>query len=206
MEAPLVCTIHGANLIIHIMSLYPFGPLAIPNENILRCPRGQRTNLNNVARTINGNRYFIYTTGIFRIEEDIKKDASYTSDGHAVHIMRDKIGKVWDMVPLKQFFHPSNFGDNTIHARTNRIGCLTLAFSGAQKRAEMIRHPCILGDPQTKGDKIRSDCLTPAFSGAQKRAEMLRHPAFLGSPNKRGTNSQLAASALPRGSPTKETQ
>ena len=33
MEAPLVCTIHGANLIIHIMSLHPFGPLAIPNEN-----------------------------------------------------------------------------------------------------------------------------------------------------------------------------
>ena len=44
MEAPLVCTIHGANLIIHIMSLHPFGPLAIPNENIRRCPRGQRTN------------------------------------------------------------------------------------------------------------------------------------------------------------------
>ena len=44
MEAPLVCTIHGANLIIHIMSLYPFGPPAIPNENIRRCPRGQWTN------------------------------------------------------------------------------------------------------------------------------------------------------------------
>ena len=34
MEAPLVRTIHGANLIIHIMSLHPFGPLAIPNKNI----------------------------------------------------------------------------------------------------------------------------------------------------------------------------
>ena len=33
MEAPLVCTIHGANLIIHIMSLYPFGPLAIPRPS-----------------------------------------------------------------------------------------------------------------------------------------------------------------------------
>ena len=29
MEAPLVYTIHGANLIIDIMSLHPFGPLAI---------------------------------------------------------------------------------------------------------------------------------------------------------------------------------
>ena len=49
MEAPLVCTMHGANLIMHIMSLHPFGPLAIPNENIRRCPRGQRTNPYNKA-------------------------------------------------------------------------------------------------------------------------------------------------------------
>ena len=41
MEAPLVCTIHGANLIINIMPLAPFRPFAIPNENIRRCPRGQ---------------------------------------------------------------------------------------------------------------------------------------------------------------------
>ena len=34
MEAPLVCTIHGANLIIRIMPLAPFRPFAIPNENI----------------------------------------------------------------------------------------------------------------------------------------------------------------------------
>ena len=33
MEAPLVCTIHEANLIIHIRPLAPFGPFAIPNEN-----------------------------------------------------------------------------------------------------------------------------------------------------------------------------
>ena len=31
MEAPFVCTIHGANLIIHIISLAPFGRFAIPN-------------------------------------------------------------------------------------------------------------------------------------------------------------------------------
>ena len=55
-----------------------------------------------------------------------------------------------------------------------RIDYLTPAFSGAQKRAEMLPHPCILGDSQTKGDKIRIGCLTPAFSGAQKRAEPRR--------------------------------
>ena len=77
MEAPLVCTIHGANLIIHIMSLHPFGPLAIPNENICRCPRGQRTNPNDVAQAVNGNRNFVYAPGVFRIKQDIAKDASY---------------------------------------------------------------------------------------------------------------------------------
>ena len=29
-----------------------------------------------------------------------------------------------------------------------RSGYITLAFSGAQKREEMLCHPCILGDPQ----------------------------------------------------------
>ena len=71
-----------------------------------------------------------------------------------------------------------------------RSGCLTLAFSGAQKRAEMLRHPCILGDPQTKGDKIRSGSLTPAFSGAHKWVEMLRHLCILGDPQNKGGQNQ----------------
>ena len=29
-----------------------------------------------------------------------------------------------------------------------RSGYLTFAFSGAQKKAELLRNPCILGDPQ----------------------------------------------------------
>ena len=137
----LVCTIHGANLTIHIMSLCPFGPLAIPNENIRRCPRGQRANPNNVAKNINGNLYFFYATGIFRIEEDITKNASYTTDGHAVHIMCQKIGKVWDMVPFRQPFHPSNFGDNTIQVRTNTMH---------------TSPPSILREPLCSGEEMRT--------------------------------------------------
>ena len=121
MEAPLVCTIHGVNLIIHIMPLAPFGPFAIPNENIRRCPGAQWTNPNNVPKTINGNRYFIHTTSIFWIEDEITKDASYGSDGHAINVMCDKIRKVWDMAPLRQSFRPSNFSDNTIQVRTNTM-------------------------------------------------------------------------------------
>ena len=121
MEAPLVCTIHGANHIIHIVPLAPFRPSAIPNENIRRCPGGQRTNPNDVTKTIHDNRNFIYAPGIFRIKQDITKNASYESDGHVVNVMRHKIRKVWDVVPLRQPFRPSNFSDNTIQVRTNTM-------------------------------------------------------------------------------------
>ena len=69
MEAPLVCTIHGANLIIRIMPLAPFRPFAIPTENIRRCPRGQRTNPNDVAQAVNGNRNFVYAPGVLGLNK-----------------------------------------------------------------------------------------------------------------------------------------
>ena len=118
MDAPLLCTVHGANLIIHIMFLCPFGPLAIPNENIRSFPRGQRTNPNNIAKIINGNRYFIYTTGIPWIEEDITKDASYRSDGHAIHIQnKESVGHG----STRTIFPPIEFSDNTIQVRMNTM-------------------------------------------------------------------------------------
>ena len=52
---------------------------------------------------------------------NITKDASYTSNGHAVHIMCDKMGEMWDMFPLRHSFHPSNFGANTIQVITNTM-------------------------------------------------------------------------------------
>ena len=134
MEAPLVCTIHGANLIINITPLAPFRPFAIPNENIRRCPRGQRTNPHDVAQAVNGNRNFVYAPGVFRIKQDITKDACYGRNGHAIHVVCHEIWKVWDVVPLRQSFRPSNFSDNTIQVSN-------------------------LGGPQKKGNKIRSQNL-----------------------------------------------
>ena len=111
--------------------------------------------------------------------------------------------------------HPNNHELSTSNNKT-RSGCLTPAFSAAQKRAEILRHPCILGDPQrqargaksevvvpNKRNKIRSACLTPAFSGPQKRAEMLRHPCILGDPQRqaRGAKSEVAAPPLPSRGP-----
>ena len=97
------------------------------------------------------------------------------------------------------------------------MGCITPAFSGAQKRAEIGCCTRILGDPPKKGDKIRTKKLTPTFSGAQKRDKMLCHPcilrdprtkgikirvgcltrAFSGIAKQRGTKSELEASPLP---------
>ena len=52
-----------------------------------------------------------------------------------------------------------------------RNSYLTLAFSGAQKRAGLLCYGCILRGPQSKGKKIRKGYLIPSFSRAQKRAQ-----------------------------------
>ena len=61
-----------------------------------------------------------------------------------------------------------------------RIGCLTPAFSGAQKRAEVQRNTYNLRDTQIKGGEITIGYLTPTFSGAQKGTQKLCNPCLLG--------------------------
>ena len=80
-----------------------------------------------------------------------------------------------------------------------RVGCLTPAFSGAQKWVKKLHISRVLGDPKTKGDKIRIGCLTPTFSGAQRWEGMRHNPALSGIPKQRGTKSELAAESLPSG-------
>ena len=72
-----------------------------------------------------------------------------------------------------------------------RSGDLTLAFSGAQKKAELLRNPCILGDPQRQARGQKSEVATsPLPSRGPKRGRNCYvTPAFLGIPNaKRGDN------------------
>ena len=75
-----------------------------------------------------------------------------------------------------------------------RIGCLTPAFSGAQKRAEMLCLPCILRGPhrQVRGQKeISFGYLTPAFSGPKRGQKFYATPTFLGAPSaKRGEQNK----------------
>ena len=75
-----------------------------------------------------------------------------------------------------------------------RSGCLTLAFSGAQKRAEVLGNPCVLGGPQTRGQnqksKPRGNNDTPSIS----------KNVFLVQPDVQ-TVAQCALSAPPKRSP-----
>ena len=60
------------------------------------------------------------------------------------------------------------------------IGCLTPAFSGTQKRAELLRNPCILRGPQQRGqihnwpNRGRKCYVTLAFSGVPKQGDKIR--------------------------------
>ena len=75
------------------MRIHRIGPC-----NIESCKGWLKTKCG-MCRCMN-NVYFIYTTGILWLEEDITKNAFYRRDGHAVQVMCDKIKKVWNMVPL----------------------------------------------------------------------------------------------------------
>ena len=103
-----------------------------------------------------------------------------------------------------------------------RSGCITTTFSGAQKRAEMLRHPCILGGPHrqargakstvtaspllSRGPKRGRKCYaTLAFLGVPKancreqKQKWLPHHYFLGGPKEGGNATSPLHS---RGSPT----
>ena len=101
-----------------------------------------------------------------------------------------------------------------------RIVCLTLAFSGAHKWAEMLDHPCILQDYQQRGTKSEvgtpslpsrgpkrgQKCyITPPFSAIPKHKggqnqKWLPHPYLTGS---RQVSGNATAPLHSRGSPNK---
>ena len=97
-----------------------------------------------------------------------------------------------------------------------RSGSLTPFFSGAQKRAEMLRHPRILGRPQQRGMKSqvvasplpcrgpkrgRKCYVTPAFSGIPNKGDQdqmwLPHPCLLGPKRPRKCYNTPTISGIP---------
>ena len=65
---------------------------------------------------------------------------------------------------------------NAMHAEKIRNGCLIPAFSGAQKRAELLRIPYILGGPQRQA--------------RGENQKWLPHPCLLGVPKEGGIPTQ----------------
>ena len=93
--------------------------------------------------------------------------------------------------------HPCPFGGakevvnatSPLHSRASqtkgtkmRSGYLTRAFSGAQKRAEMLRHPCILGDRQQNGTKVEVATSPLPSRGPKRGRKCYATPAFSGGP------------------------
>ena len=81
-----------------------------------------------------------------------------------------------------------------------RSSCLTLTFSGAQKRAEILCHPCIVRSPrrQAQGTKLEVDA-SPLLSWGPKRGRKCYVTlAFSGDPQPqvRGAKREMAASPL----------
>ena len=76
-----------------------------------------------------------------------------------------------------------------------RRGYLTHAFSGAKRRAEMLRHACILGDPKQRGPKSE---VVP--TKGEQNQKWLPEPCLVRGP-KKGRNATSALHS--RGSPTK---
>ena len=70
-----------------------------------------------------------------------------------------------------------------IKGNKSRSGCLTLAFLGAQKRAQMLCHPGILGDPQHQARGAKSKVVPNERKQNQKWPP---HPCLLGGPEEGG--------------------
>ena len=80
-----------------------------------------------------------------------------------------------------------------------RSGCLTFAFSRAQKRAKMLRHPCNLRDPQCQARGAKSEVVPNIGEQYQKCSP---HPYLLGGPKEGGNATSPLHS---QGSPTPST-
>ena len=85
------------------------------------------------------------------------------------------------------------------HKNQNRLPQLCLL--AGPKVGESATSPLHSRGSSPKGNIIRIGCLSHAFSGAQEWAEVLCHRCILGGPQQRGTNSELAASAMPSRGP-----
>ena len=81
-----------------------------------------------------------------------------------------------------------------------RSGCLTPAFSGAQRGAHVLSNPCVLGRTQTTGQSEKWQP-QPCLLGVQNRAKKLRNPCVVGGPETRRQNQKLQPQTCLLGGP-----
>ena len=77
------------------------------------------------------------------------------------------------------------------------MGYITPAFSGVQKRAELLCNPCVLRGHQSKGDKIGIGYIPLPSRGPERGWNWHATLAFSGVRNRKGTKSKSATPPLP---------
>ena len=112
-----------------------------------------------------------------------------------------KRGRKWYLTPtFSRFPNAKRAEENQkcspTRGGTNTSGCLTPAFSGAQKGPELLRHTCILGGPHRQARGGKSEVFPNNGVNKQK---WLPHPCFHDGPKEGGNATSLMHS---RGSPT----
>ena len=163
-----------------------------------------------------------------------KEGGNYTPPLHSQFHHRQAWGAKSELAPNKEeqnqkwLPHPCLLGGpkegrnatSPLHSRGSptkgnkiRNGCLTPAFSGIQKRAEMLHHSCILGDPQSQARGAKSEV---ASNKGEQNQQWSPHPYLLGGPKEggnatsplhsrgsltKGIKSEVAASPLPSRGP-----
>ena len=92
---------------------------------------------------------------------------------------------------------------NTKRGEKIRSGYLNRAFSGAKKRAEVVRNPCMLGGPQRQAPgEIRNGLPHPCLRGPEKGGSATQPVHARGSPTPSvGRKSEVATSSMTSGGP-----
>ena len=89
------------------------------------------------------------------------------------HLLRVLVQQRAHTSPSSPTTSSSSLSSRVGAAHTCAGGCLGSAFSGAQKRAEVLHDPCVLGGPQTRGHNQKSKPMLGATLSAPPSTTVL---------------------------------
>ena len=114
----------------------------IPNQNIGKCPEGQRANSCNDARHINGNSYLVNLRRILKIPRVSTPYATNGTQWHGVREMCYTQRKIETMVKKIQRVSPAIFLYNMVKIFANTNNTLT---------PSLLRTPCAAAQHENTG-------------------------------------------------------